>query len=298
DEAVMRFTAPKASVIQMQFLGRKRKAQVEGLDVLTGTTNYLRGDGYPQRTNIRSYKKVRYSEIYPGIDVEYHGNGRQLEYDFIVKPGSSADRIRIGFAGVRGVSLDSSGDLVLKTDAQPIVQRKPHVYQEVDGHEEVIDAEYVIRGSHVGFKLGNYDKTKPLVIDPVLVYSTFFGGTGSEIAYGIAVDPVGGIYVTGATSSTDIPIQSATQTENKGGSTDAYVFKLDPTGTQLVYATFIGGSGTDEGHSIAVDAGGNAYITGFTQSSDFPIVNGFQKSRAGGQDAYFLKLNSSGTAIL
>jgi len=298
NEAVMNFTGSTSSVIRMKLLGQKRHPEVDGVDALAGTTNYLLGNSSPHVTGITSFKKVRYSEVYPGVDVEYHGNGKLLEYDFIVKPGSNPDRIRIGFSGVRGVSLDSSGDLILKTNRDAIVQRKPRVYQQIEGQERIIDGSYVVRGGRVGFRIGAYDGSRPLIIDPVLVYSTFFGGTGTEIPYGIAVDAQGAVYVTGATTSTDFPLQSPLQTEYKGGSTDAFVFKLDPTGSQIVYSTFIGGSNTDEGHSIAVDASGNAYITGFTLSSDLPIINGFQKTRAGGQEAYALKLNSSGTSIL
>src|SRR5262249_10499628 len=156
------------------------------------------------------------------------------------------------------------------TEANPIVLKKPHVYQEIDGSRESVDAAYAINGHHVGFKLGEYDKLKPLIIDPELIYSTFFGGTQADIAFGIAVDPQGSIYIAGSTASTDFPIQSAAVGDYKGGSTDAFVFKLDPTGTQLIYSTFIGGSGTDEAHAVAVDSGGNAYVTGFTQSNDFP----------------------------
>ena len=298
NEAVMRFSAPKSSVVRMRFLGQQRNALVEALDPLPGRTNYLSGNGSPQATNIRSFKKVRYAEIYPGIDVEYHGNGRLLEYDFVVRPGSDPAKIRIGFSGVRGMSVDASGDLILKTDADPIVQKKPHVYQEIGGREQVVDAAYVIRGKHVGFKIAEYDRTKPLIIDPVLIYSTLFGGSGTEVAYGVAADPQGSVYIAGTTTSTTLPTQSALQPENKGGPTDVFVFKFDPGATQLVYSTFIGGSGTDEAHGIAVDAGGVAYITGFTQSTDFPIVNGFQRTRAGAQEAYLLKLNSAGTGIV
>jgi Beta-propeller repeat len=306
NETVMRFTGPKTAAVRMKFVGQQRNALVEGVDALPGTTNYLLGSGASNRTNIKSYKKVRYSDIYPGIDVEYRGNGRILEYDFVVKPGADPDKIRIAFSGVRGTSIDRSGDLILKTDADPIVQKKPHVYQEVDGQEKIVEAAYVIRGRDVGFSIAGYDRTKPLIIDPELVYSTFFGGTGTEInpsgitsgVAAVAVDPQGAVYVTGSTASTDFPVQSAAQSEHKGGSSDAFIFKLDPTGTQIVYSTFIGGAGTDEAHSIAVDAGGNAYITGFTQSNDFPIVNGFQTTRGGLQEAYVLKLNSSGTGIV
>ncbi len=298
DAAVMRFGTPKSSTIRMKLLGQRRNARVEGLETLPGSTNYLLGKGGSQKTNIRSYKKIRYSEVYQGIDLEYHGNHRRLEYDFIVKPGSNTEKILMGFDGARGMTLDPSGDLVLTTDGDALVQKKPRAYQQIDGQEKAVDAGYVICGSQVGFKIGEYDKTRPLIIDPVLVYSTFFGGTGAEVPYGIAVDAQGAVYITGATASMDFPTQSSVQSEYKGGSTDAFIFKLGPTGSQLVYSTFIGGSGTDEGHSIAVDAGGNAYITGFTQSADFPAVNAFQKTRAGEQEAYVLKLNSSGTAIV
>ena len=168
----------------------------------------------------------------------------------------------------------------------------------IAGHEKIVEAAYAISRNRVSFKIGEYDKTKPLVIDPVLVYSSYFGGTSTDLPYGIAVDVQGSVYVTGFTTSADFPIASAAQSTYKAGATDAFVFKLDPTGTKIVYSTFIGGSATDESHSIAVDAGGNAYITGYTFSPDFPIVNGFQKTRPGAQDAFMLKLSSAGTTIL
>src|SRR5262249_3981487 len=216
NEALMKFTTPKPAAIGMKFLGQNRTARIDGLDPLAGTTNYLRG-GSSAHTDIRSYKQVRYSEIYRGIDVVYRGNGRYLEYDFVVRPGGDPRKIRIAFSGVHGASTDSSGDLVLKTDADPIVQKKPHVYQEINGSEQTIDAPYAISGRQVSFKIAPYDTTKPLIIDPELVYSTFFGGTGAEIAYGVAVDPQGGVYIAGATASTDFPTQSPMQGANKGG---------------------------------------------------------------------------------
>src|SRR5262245_12413443 len=297
-EALMKFTTPKRAVIRMKFAGQQDTTAVDGVEPLPGTTNYLLGSGSSSHTNIRSYNKVRYSEIYRGIDVEYRGNGRYLEYDFVVRPGADPRKIQIVFSGVKGASLDSSGDLILKTDADPIIQKKPHVYQEIEGREQTVDAAYVVNGRHVSFKIASYDTTRPLIIDPELVYSTFFGGTGNEIPYGVAVDPQGAVYITGTTASTDFPMQSSAQGTNKGGSADAFVFKLDPTASQIVYSTYIGGSGAEDAHGIAVDAGGNAYITGFTQSKDFPIVNGFQKNRADLEEAYLVKLNSTGTAIL
>src|SRR5262249_48880607 len=172
----MGFAKPKPSEIRMKLAGRNRNARIEGVERLSSTTNYLLGDGSSQHTNIPSYRKVRYSDVYPGIDVEYHGNGRLLEYDFIVQPGSSPERIRLNLACIHCTSVDSSGDLILKTDGDPVVQKKPRAYQNIDGREKVVDASYVIAGKDVAFKLGDYDKTKPLIIDPVLIYSTYFGG--------------------------------------------------------------------------------------------------------------------------
>jgi hypothetical protein len=298
NEAVIGFTAPNASVVRMKLLGQNRHPSVDGLDRLPGSANYLTGSGSAQQTDIPRYRKVRYSEVYPGIDVVYHGNGQLLEYDFIVSPGSDPNRIRIGFSGVRSRSLDSAGDLVLQTESDPLLQRKPRAYQNIDGIEKNVDVAYVISRDQVRFKIGDYDRTKPLVIDPLLVYSTYFGGSGPDQGNAITVDVEGSVYVTGVTTSLDFPVASGVQMTHAGGTTDAFVFKLDPTGTQVVYSTFIGGSGNDEGHSIAVDSGGNAYITGFTNSNDFPIVNGFQKKRGGLLDAYVVKLNRAGNQIL
>lgn len=299
DEAVIRFAAPKPSAVRMKFHGQKRNPRVEGLEPLVGASNYLIGaQRSAHRTNVPRYKKVRYVDVYPGIDVVYYGNQRLLEYDFIVRPGADPGKIRIAFSGAEHLTIGEGGDLILKTRAGEMVQRKPRVFQQFDGREKVVDAAYVISGGHVGFNFGEYDKTKPLVIDPVLIYSTYFGGTGTgDQPYSIAVDSERNVYIAGFTTSTDFPITGGAQSAN-GGQADAFVLKLDPTGTQAVYATYIGGSAADEAHSVAVDAAGNAYITGFTLSSNFPVVNGFQRTRGGAQDAYVLKLNSAGNAIL
>src|SRR5262249_43399810 len=159
---VMQFAKPKASAIGMKLVGRNRHARIEGVDRLPGVTNYLLGNGSSQRTNVPSFKRIRYSDVYPGIDVEYHGNGSLLDYDFIVKPGSSPERIRLNFSGVRGKSVNASGDLILATNSEPLVQKKPRVYQDIDGRQKLIDSSYVIAGNDVAFRIGEYDTTKPL----------------------------------------------------------------------------------------------------------------------------------------
>src|SRR5262249_53564461 len=157
-------------------LDQNRHVRVEAVDPLPGSTNYLTGAGVPQRIGIPRYKKVQYSEVYPGIDVVYHGNGQLLEYDFVVKPGSTPNMIRIGCSGIRTRSLDSAGNLVLTTRADPILQRKPRAYQNIDGRETNVEVSYVISRDDVRFRIGNYDRARPLIIDPLLVYSTYLGG--------------------------------------------------------------------------------------------------------------------------
>lgn len=302
DEAVLRFTSPKPAVVRMKLAGRQRSGRIEGIDPLIGATHYLVGaTGRFPRTNVPSYKKVRYFDVYPGIDVVYYGNQRLLEHDFIVKPGADPSEIRVAFEGIHEMALDKNGDLLLKSDADDIYLKKPRVYQDIGGVKKDVQASYVINGDKIGFRIGDYDKTKPLIIDPVLVYSTYFGGavsgTTGDLGNAITIDTAGNTYVTGQTSAVNFPTRSARQAA-LGGNLDAFVMKLDPTGTQVLFSTYIGGSANDEGHSIALDASGNIIVAGFTFSQNFPAANAAQAARGGDQDAYVLKLNNSGSALI
>jgi hypothetical protein len=249
--------------------------------------------------------------VYPGIDVAFHGNQRSLEYDFNVSPGADPRRIVLGFSGARGIRLDAQGSLVLRVGGAELRELAPVAYQLVGGRRHAVSSRFVLVGSgKVGISTGSYDRRLPLVIDPVLSYSTYLGGSGGDQGFGIAVDGQGNTYVTGNAQSSNagvvpFPTKNPIQADNAGGSfIDAFVTKLNPQGSALVYSTYLGGTGRDDGMGIAVDGQGSAYVTGSTQSSGsppagFPTQNPFQPSMGGGlSDAFLTKLNPQGSALV
>src|SRR6266513_2493331 len=250
------------TALRMSFAGANPRPRVTGLEELPGKANYFIGnDPAKWRTNVPTYAKVRYTDLYPRIDLLYYGNQRQLEYDLVVRPGADTTSIVLDIQGADRLQVDAQGDLVLQTTVGPIRQRKPVIYQEVDGVRKDIPGGYVLKGEHqVGYKVAAYDASQPLVIDPVLSYSTYLGGSHEDRDPAIAVDAAGNAYVTGHTESRDFPTTTgAFQTGFGGGAMssgegDAFVTKLNPTGSALVYSTYLGGSGPDEGRGIAVDA--------------------------------------------
>jgi hypothetical protein len=277
----------KAAVLRMKMIGANRSPRVEGQDELPGKSNYFIGnDPAKWQTNVPSYQKVRYHGIYPGVDLEYYGNQQQLEYDFVIAPHASARAIRMVFDGARRLRIDPNGDLVIQTAGAEIRQLKPVVYQEVGGVRHLVDGKYVLLRKHlrignrvVGFSIGRYDRSLPLVVDPTLVYSTFLGGTGNEDGNAIAVDALGNAYVAGATNSFDFPItavafQTSQQSDPSLGNPSGFVTKIDPTGSAKIYSTYLGGSCTDIIFGIAVNTSGEAYSDrklGFrNQSAEWP----------------------------
>jgi len=285
-------------VVRMSLVGAASKPLVSGLDELPGKANYLIGKPAKWRTNVPTYAKVHYREVYPGIDLVYYGNQRQLEYDFVVSPGANPERIVLGFQGAERLEINAEGELVLHATGEVIRQRAPVIYQVIDGVRTNIEGRYVLKDAHrVGFQVAAYDPSRPLVIDPTLVYATYLGGSGWDYGVGIAVDAAGSAYVTGSTSSTDFPTANPLQAA-KAGFQNAFVTKLNPTGSALVYSTYLGGSGADVGVGIAVDAAGAAYVTGQTSSTDFPTVNPLQAAYGGGSDAFVSKLDAAGSALL
>jgi hypothetical protein len=289
------------AVVRMQLLGGNPASQVMGLEELPGKANYFIGnDPHKWRTHVPTYAKVQYTAVYPGVDLVYYGQLRQLEYDFVVAPGADPTAITLGFAGVDHIDVDAQGDLVLSTVGGSLRFQKPVVYQEGDGHRHAIAGGYVRKGPHqVGFHVAAYDPARPLVIDPVLSYSTYLGGSGDNNAgQGIAVDATGAAYVTGFTNSQDFPTVHPLQPTLRGG-TNAFVAKLTADGSALVYATYLGGSGRDdEARGIAVDAAGAAYVTGLTESPDFPTVHPLQPTLRGGTNAFVAKLTADGSALV
>src|SRR2546425_1653009 len=289
------------TVLRMRLVGANPAAEISGLEELPGKSNYFIGnDPKEWRTNVPNYARVKYRNVYPGVDLLYYGNQRQLEYDFVVRPGADPSRIVLGVQGADRLEVDAQGDLVLDTAVGPIHQRKPVIYQEIDGDKKEIAGAYVLTGRHqVGFRVAAYDASQPLVIDPVLVYSTFLGGSGLDQGFGIAVDATGNAYVTGVTVSIPFPTVTGAFQTTSGGSQDVFVTKLNPAGSALVYSTYIGGSGDDGGLGIAVDSLGNAYVTGFTTSTNFPTtVAAFQTTLRGLSAAFVTKLNPTGSGLV
>ena len=292
---------PQSVVLRMKLASANPSPQVSGLKELPGKSNYFLGnDPAKWSTNVPTYAKVQYKDVYPGVDLVYYGNRRQLEYDLIVAPGTDPAVIQLAFEGEDNLEIDAQGDLVLHTAGEQVRLHKPLVYQQVDGGRREISGAYVLNGGRqVGFQVAAYDADKPLIIDPVLSYSTYLGGIDFDPGNAIAVDASGNAYVTGNTSSFDFPTASPFQPAFGGGNSDAFVTKLNAAGNALVYSTFLGGSGVDQGQDIAVDASGNAYVTGDTTSTDFPTASPIQPAFAGGNsDAFVTKLNAAGNALV
>jgi hypothetical protein len=351
--------SPPPQVMRMRLMGGNAQARVVGLDELPGRSNYFIGnDPKKWRTNVPSYAQVRYEDVYPGVDLVYYGTqGGRLEYDFVVAPGADPNQIRLSFAGADGMRLDAaSGDLVMNVGGDEVRLEKPVAYQPAvaavssppsnpvaavydrrrrseSAATAELDGKFVLASNNqVAFRVVGYDPKRALVIDPVLTYSTYLGGTQTnatscwppgngcsptpttrtDAGLGIAVDSSGNAYVTGYTDSTDFPTVNSLQAYNLGNdhddAYDAFVTKFNAAGSALVYSTYLGGSGADYAQGIAVDSSGNAYVTGTTLSSDFPTVNPLQATCdspptfGGGcnnaSDAFVAKLNASGSALV
>ncbi|HEX6184233.1 MAG TPA: SBBP repeat-containing protein [Pyrinomonadaceae bacterium] len=294
-------TPDAPAVLRMTLVGADASAAAEGAEELAGKANYLVGDDPSRwRTGVPTYGRVRYAEVYEGIDLVYYGNQRQLEYDFHVAPGADPRVVSLRFDGADKVEVDASGDLVLALGEKVVRQPKPFVYQEVAGARRAVEGGYEVSADgRVGFALGSYDTSLTLVIDPVLVYSTYLGGSGGDQGWNVAVDSTGNAYLAGFTTSTNFPTASPIQAAN-GGFQDAFVAKLNAAGTALVYSTYLGGSSTEQARGIAIDSSGNAYVAGFTGSTNFPTANAFQAAQGAGnsQDVFVSKLNAAGNALV
>jgi len=290
---------PTPTVLRMRCQGAGAVSRVVGLEELPGKANYLLGDDPSKwRTEIPTYARVRYEGVYDGVDLDLHGNQQQVEYDFRVAPGADPSLVRVRFDGAESVDVDASGTLVLRLRDGEIRQQRARVYQDDGNGKREVAARYLVSGDgEVGFELGSYDASRMLVIDPVLAYSTYLGGSDSDEASGIAVDGTGAVYVAGDTYSTNFPTATPIQATNAGLS-DVFVTKLNPEGTAVVYSTYLGGSSDDGSTDIAVDGSGLAYVTGFTWSPNFPTANALQGTNRGADDVFVAKLNATGTSLV
>jgi hypothetical protein len=319
----------KTDVVRMKLAGASNNMHVTGVDPLSGKANYFIGnDPAKWHSGVPTYAKVRYTDVYPGIDLVYYGNQRQLEYDFVIAPGANPKPIRLQFAGAKKLKLTADGDLTVTATNGEIAFHKPVIYQVKNGKCQPVEGQFSLLAKNtVSFTLGQYDHMKPLVIDPVLIYSTYFG-TGL-VAGAIAVDGQGNTYLTGTSNlgltgglSGGVPVTpGAFQMGNNGevcpeascyGAPNAFITKLNSTGTALIYSTYLGGSLGDYGLGIAVDSAGNAYVTGVANSTDFPVTAGaFQTTNKAGNldlsnssyvvtapNAFITKLNPTGTVLV
>ena len=297
------------SVLRMKLVGADGRAKISGTERQSGIANYFVGnDPKKWRTGVSTYGRVSYRGIYPGVDAVFYGNQRELEYDLTVAPGANPRQIVLEFSGARP-KLNRDGDLVLTLDGERILLHKPVIYQGAGAGKRAVDGSYALAGNRVNFQIGRYDRSQPLVIDPVLSYLTYLGGTnadniGSSTGYypsgetnptqGLAIDASGNVYVTGYTCSADFPVQVPYQSTAKesvlaqpGHFFSVFVSKLNSTGTALVYSTYLGGTGSERGTAIAVDSSGSAYVGGYTGSSDFPVTPGAYMTRCNGGSCYY-----------
>ena len=306
-----RNSAADPAPLRIKLLGSNAAAQSAGLERSPTKVNYFLGnDPARWRIDVPTFGRVRYQNVYPGVDLVYYGNQRQLEYDFVVAPGASTDQIALQFDGVEKIAIDAGGDLILQTGSGPVRQRRPIVYQEFNGRREEVSGRYVLREGAdrvVGFEVAAYDEDRPLTIDPVLVYSTFLGGLGLDAGWAVAVDSNGCAYVTGETASTNFFATNAWNTNYGGGLRDLFVAKLSAAGTNLVYSTYIGGNDEDVAFGMALDSAGNVYLTGATASTNFPVTANAISTNihdpiyfgyAANYDAFVTELDASGTNLL
>ncbi len=293
------------AVVRMRVAGGRADAVLAPGPALPGRVNYLRGaDPRQWRVDVPTHRSVTARQVYPGIDAVFYGSPSDLEYDFVVAPGADPDLVALDFTDVAGaplqLSVDTEGHLQFAGAVAGARMERPRLYQDIDGVRRVVTGAYVLDRtggrSVVRFELGAYDSAHTLVIDPVLTYSSFLGGSGFDVAYAAATDGVGNTYLAGTTFSSDFPVVNALQ---GSGTFEAFVSKISASGA-LVYSTYLGGNGTTEGRAIAVDAAGQVYVTGFTSATSFPVVTPFQFTSGGGSvgDVFVTKLDVTGSAIV
>ena len=300
-----------AATIRTRFAGTNPRASVQGMDLLAARTNYFFGSQAADwRTDIANYSKVRIAGIYRGMDLVFHGNSGQVEYDFVVAPGADPRAIQFRIDGAKRIAIDTSGALVLSTQAGEIRWNAPSIYQE-DGTRIEGRFELASRG-RVRFRIASYDRSRALVIDPTLGYASYFGGSGNDWARAIAADNAGNIYIAGISSSPALHVTAGAAQTTYGGESidnvtgDGFVAKFNSSGA-LLWSTFLGGNADDAVFGLAVDGAGNAYVTGFTNSPDFPVTQGVLQGKFGGfggnycnrfGDAFVAKINPAGTQLL
>ncbi len=301
--------------VRTRLSGANPDTHMEPFDPLPVRTSYFQGaDAREWKAGIANYARIRYHGVYPGIDLVFYGRDNALEYDFVVSPGASPATIAFDIEGSGGLRVDPSGDLVMATSAGDVRWKRPEIHQTIDGRQTDVAGDYEVAGRKVRLRVGPYDHSRPLIIDPVLSFSTYFGSAGNEAIRGMATDSSGNVYVTGSTTSTDLPA-TGLQKQFAGKSStllgvvtigDAFVAKFNSSGS-LVYLTYLGGSAEDVGSALALDKSGNVYVTGYTDSSNFPVSSTAAQKTWGGRggnmliqagDAFVAKLGPNGDQLV
>ena len=285
--------------LRLGFLGANPSPLIAGARREPARVNYLLGND-PARwhTNLPTYEEILYRGLWPGVDLRVRGENGRLKYEFRVAPGADASRIHLAYRGQERVSLGTRGELRIDSALGRLRDARPVSYQTIAGKRVAVDSRFSLgRGGTYRFAVGTYEHRYPLVIDPGLLYSTYLGGSSTEIGDGIALDGSGNAYVIGWTDSTDFPTTPGAFDTTLGG-IDAFVTKLNAAGSALAYSTYLGGSSSEYGDGLTVDGSGSAYLTGHTASFDFPTTPGaFDTTYNDGQDAFVSKLNPAGSAL-
>ncbi|MCK4393146.1 SBBP repeat-containing protein, partial [Candidatus Bipolaricaulota bacterium] len=289
----------RSSAVRLRFTGVNGEVKVEGEKPLPGVANFFLGNDPEQwRANVPTYAAITYQHLYPGIDLVYSGKQGRLKSEFVVAAGADPTLIIMDYSGVSSMYVREDGALVLETPIGELVKAPPLIYQMIGEERVTVEGGYRLLGEgQVAFTLGDYVPTEPLIIDPTFIYSTYLGGSNDDRVRGIAVDGSGNAYIIGETYCGDFPTQDPLQ-PNCSGNYDAFVAKLNTSGSVLIYSTYLGGHGHDNGWAIAVDDSGSAYITGYTESSNFPTQDPLQPNCSGEKDAFVAKLNTSGSALI
>jgi hypothetical protein len=284
--------------VQLSLVGAAKNPAVIGEDPQPGKVNYFLGnDPSKWRTNVPTYGRVRYANVYPSIDLVYYGNQRQLEYDFELRPGADPRKIHFEIQGAKQIALDADGNLILKVGNGELHLQCPVVYQRSGSQRVAVDGTYVMTDStHVAFEVGEYDSSKPLVIDPVLDYATYLGQSAADQSTGIAVDSTGSVYVTGYSNSVDLPLTTLGTLASNAN--HVFVAKIDPAGANLIYADYIGGNSDDYSVGLVLDSTNEVYVTGSTTSSNYPTVQPYQSQQPGPYTGFVSKISGDGSSLL
>ena len=291
------FTAG-GSLVRILAVGANPSASIEGGERLAGVANFLLGPQDRWRVGVPLYRSITYRDLYPGIDMTYGSDGRNLKSQYVVRPGSDPARIRIAYLGASTPAVDESGVLIVSVGGNPLREQPPVIYQMRGTERQPVDGRFAVAADGtVRFIVGRYDASLPLVIDPTMVYSTLLGGSSSDAATAVAVDSSGDAYIAGFTASQNLPTASPDQNYN-AGSNDAFIAKLNAGGNGLVYCTYLGGSGDDRAYALAVDSSGEAYVAGYTNSYNFPVHNPIQSSLGGARNAFVAKLGPAGNTLI